>query len=43
MTSDDSLCILGDAVEASWAWVTDILEGWATHGHKWLPEYRAGT
>jgi glucose-6-phosphate 1-dehydrogenase len=43
MTGDTSLFMRRDAVEASWAWVTDILEGWATHGHKWLPEYQAGT
>ncbi len=43
MTGDASLFMRRDAVEASWAWVTDILEGWATHGHKWLPEYQAGT
>ena len=43
MTGDASLFMRRDAVEASWAWVTDILEGWATHGTKWLPEYPAGT
>ena len=43
MTGDTSLFMRRDAVEASWAWVTDILDGWATHGHKWLPEYQAGT
>ncbi|MDH5585578.1 MAG: glucose-6-phosphate dehydrogenase [Nitrospirota bacterium] len=43
MTGDTSLFMRRDAVEASWAWVSDILEGWATHGHKWLPEYQAGT
>ena len=43
MTGDTSLFMRRDAVEASWAWVTDILEGWGTHGHKWLPEYQAGT
>ena len=43
MTGDASLFMRRDAVEASWAWVNDILEGWSTHGHKWLPEYQAGT
>ena len=43
MTGDASLFMRRDAVEASWTWVTDILEGWATHGTKWLPEYPAGT
>jgi glucose-6-phosphate 1-dehydrogenase len=43
MAGDASLFMRRDAVEASWAWVTDILEGWSTYGNKWLPEYRAGT
>ncbi len=43
MTGDTSLFMRRDAVEASWSWVTDIIEGWATHGSKWLPEYQAGT
>ncbi|MGE0528960.1 MAG: glucose-6-phosphate dehydrogenase [Bdellovibrionales bacterium] len=43
MAGDASLFMRRDAVEASWAWVTDILEGWAQHGNKWLPEYEAGT
>ncbi len=43
MAGDASLFMRRDAVEASWAWVTDILDGWATHGSKWLPEYQAGT
>ena len=43
MTGDASLFMRRDAVEASWGWVTDILEGWATHSTKWLPEYPAGT
>ena len=32
-----------DAVEASWAWITGILEGWNTYGTKWLPEYPVGS
>ena len=43
MAGDASLFMRRDAVEASWTWVTDVLEGWATHGTKWLPEYPAGT
>jgi glucose-6-phosphate 1-dehydrogenase len=43
MTGDTSLFMRRDAVEASWKWVTDILEGWKTYGTKWLPEYPAGS
>ncbi len=43
MTGDTSLFMRRDAVEASWKWVTDILDGWKEHGTKWLPEYSAGT
>ncbi|MGQ0810351.1 MAG: glucose-6-phosphate dehydrogenase [Nitrospiraceae bacterium] len=42
MNGDASLFMRRDAVEASWAWITPILEGWA-HSTKWLPEYQAGT
>ena len=43
MAGDASLFMRRDAVEASWAWITDILNGWETHGSRWLPEYPAGT
>jgi glucose-6-phosphate 1-dehydrogenase len=43
MAEDASLFMRRDAVEASWAWITDILEGWKAHGGRWLPEYPAGT
>jgi glucose-6-phosphate 1-dehydrogenase len=43
MVGDATLFMRRDAVEAAWAWVTDILEGWQKHGSKWLPEYSAGT
>ncbi len=43
MIGDASLFMRRDAVEASWAWITPILEGWNASGVKWLPEYRAGT
>jgi glucose-6-phosphate 1-dehydrogenase len=43
MAGDASLFMRRDAVEASWAWITAILDGWKAHGTKWLPEYTAGT
>jgi len=43
MAGDASLFMRRDAVEASWAWITGILEGWDTFGTKWLPEYPVGS
>ncbi|MEX5215936.1 MAG: glucose-6-phosphate dehydrogenase [Nitrospiraceae bacterium] len=43
MAGDASRFMRRDAVEASWAWITDILEGWSQQGLRWLPEYPAGT
>jgi glucose-6-phosphate 1-dehydrogenase len=43
MAGDASRFMRRDAVEASWAWITEILEGWEKQGVKWLPEYSAGT
>ncbi len=43
VAGDASLFMRRDAVEASWAWITDILDGWKAHGGRWLPEYSAGT
>src|SRR5438105_858760 len=43
MAGDTSLFMRRDAVEASWAWITGILEGWKAYGTKWLPEYTAGS
>ena len=43
MTGDASRFMRRDAVEASWAWITTILEGWQQQGSRWLPEYPAGT
>jgi glucose-6-phosphate 1-dehydrogenase len=43
MAGDASLFMRRDAVEASWAWITPILEGWQKHGTKWFPEYAAGS
>ena len=43
MAGDASRFMRRDAVEASWAWITNILDGWRDHGSRWLPEYQAGT
>ncbi|MBD0305221.1 MAG: glucose-6-phosphate dehydrogenase [Nitrospiraceae bacterium] len=43
MAGDASLFMRRDAVEASWAWIATILDGWAAEETKWLPEYSAGT
>jgi glucose-6-phosphate 1-dehydrogenase len=43
MAGDASRFMRRDAVEASWAWVTKILEGWQKQGLRWLPEYQAGS
>ncbi|HZC68955.1 MAG TPA: glucose-6-phosphate dehydrogenase [Nitrospirales bacterium] len=43
MAGDASLFMRRDAVEASWDWITVILEGWNTYGTKWLPEYPVGS
>src|SRR5437899_2619279 len=43
MAGDASRFMRRDAVEASWAWITEILEGWHRQGLRWLPEYSAGT
>lgn len=43
MTGDASRFMRRDAVEASWAWITKILEGWQQQGLRTLPEYEAGT
>lgn len=43
MAGDASRFMRRDAVEASWAWITQILEGWHQQGLRWLPEYTAGT
>ncbi|HSN04261.1 MAG TPA: hypothetical protein VLS44_04715 [Nitrospira sp.] len=32
-----------DAGEVSWAWTTQILEGWEKPGQRWVPEYQVGT
>ncbi len=43
MAGDASRFMRRDAVEASWDWVTKILDGWAQQKLRWLPEYQAGT
>jgi len=43
MAGDASRFMRRDAVEASWAWITKILEGWQQSGQRWLPDYQAGT
>ncbi len=43
MAGDATLFMRRDAVEASWAWVTAILEVWRHASTRWLPEYPAGT
>lgn len=43
MAGDTSLFMRRDAVEASWVWITEILNGWRAQSIKWLPEYPAGS
>jgi glucose-6-phosphate 1-dehydrogenase len=43
MHGDATLFMRRDAVEASWAWVMNVLDGWGASGARWLPEYPAGT
>ncbi|CAG0967253.1 glucose-6-phosphate 1-dehydrogenase [Myxococcaceae bacterium] len=43
MAGDATLFMRRDAVEASWIWVTNVLESWTQSGSRWLPEYPAGT
>ena len=43
MAGDATLFMRRDAVEASWAWVTGILDAWKKGGARWLPEYEAGS
>jgi glucose-6-phosphate 1-dehydrogenase len=43
MLGDASRFMRRDAVEASWAWVTNILQAWEAQKQRWLPEYPAGT
>jgi glucose-6-phosphate 1-dehydrogenase len=43
MAGDATLFMRRDAVEASWTWITRILEAWEQSRARWLPQYRAGT
>jgi glucose-6-phosphate 1-dehydrogenase len=43
MAGDATLFMRRDAVDASWRWVTNILDTWKASGSRWLPEYSAGT
>ena len=43
MAGDATLFMRRDAVEASWKWVTSLLQAWKTSGSRWLPEYGSGT
>ena len=43
MEGDASLFMRRDAVEASWEWITQILDGWKRDRSETLPEYPAGT
>ena len=43
MVGDASLFMRRDSVEASWEWITKILQSWKAEEIKWLPEYPAGS
>ena len=43
MAGDASLFMRRDAVEASWAWITLILDGWKEEQVSRLPDYPAGS
>jgi glucose-6-phosphate 1-dehydrogenase len=43
MLGDSTLFIRGDEVEAAWAFIDPIIEGWREHPLSRLPEYQAGT
>jgi glucose-6-phosphate 1-dehydrogenase len=43
MAGDATLFMRRDEVEASWTWITNILEAWEKNGTRWLPEYSVGS
>ena len=43
MAGDPTLFMRRDAVEASWRWLTPILERWAEKTDATVPSYPAGT
>ena len=43
MSGDATLFMRRDAVEASWAWVTALLDAWEASRTRYVPEYPAGS
>jgi len=43
MVGDATLFMRRDSIEASWAWITPILDRWTVREERWLPEYPAGS
>jgi glucose-6-phosphate 1-dehydrogenase len=43
MTGDATLFMRRDSVEASWTWITPILDRWAEQGDAAIPSYEPGT
>ena len=43
MAGDATLFMRRDEVEASWTWITNILQAWENNGTRWLPEYVGGS
>jgi glucose-6-phosphate 1-dehydrogenase len=43
MAGDATLFMRRDSIEASWAWITPILDRWGVRQERWLPEYAAGS
>jgi glucose-6-phosphate 1-dehydrogenase len=43
MMGDGTLFMRRDSIEASWAWITPILDRWTSRDERWLPEYAAGS
>ncbi len=43
MAGDATLFMRRDEVEASWTWISNILDAWENSEARWLPEYAAGT
>ncbi len=43
MNGDSTLYTRRDEIEASWRFITEILEGWGKLGERELPQYRAGS
>ena len=43
MTGDATLFMRRDQVEASWRWITPILDRWAEENNRPVPSYETGT